>query len=396
MRKVTMLLCGALLTACAQGLSSLPGGSGSGAGDREQPLAPNNYKLVYSFKDGEDGGYPVDGLANVNGVLYGTTYGGGGGLEWGTVFKIESGQERVLYRFKAGNDGAHPYAGLTEFNGSLYGTTTQGGTSGAGTVFKISPSGVEQVLYSFKGGTDGEYPCARLYPLNGTFYGTTEEGGAPSGWGTVFSVTPSGTEKVLYRFLAGKDGAHPYAGLIDVGGTLYGTTYQGGTHGAGTVFTISTSGAERVLYSFKGGMDGVYPYASLLDLGSALYGTTYQGGVSTGWGTVFKVTTSGQERVIYRFKANDNNTHDGAHPWYGSLIAHDNALFGTTYEGGQDGGGTVFEVGLNGVERVLYSFRGDPDGLYPYGGLNDVSGTLYGTTYEGGTSNAGAVFKIAP
>jgi uncharacterized repeat protein (TIGR03803 family) len=387
MRLFVAVVCGAFLASCARGMNP------------SLPLAPwgapeaNAYTLLYSFKSHEDAGYPYATLTPLNGTLYGTTYGGGGGLEWGTVFKVSTtGAEHVLYRFKAGNDGAHPYAGLTAVNGTLYGTTYQGGTNGGGTVFSVTTSGVEHVLYSFRGGTDGQYPYARLLDVNGTLYGTTYQGGVDSGWGVVFKISTTGDEQVVYRFKAGNDGAHPYAGLMAVDGMLYGTTYQGGTSGAGTVFRVSPSGDEKVLYSFKGGSDGQYPYARLLDVKGTLYGTTYSGGVSYGWGVIFKVSTSGKEDVLYRFKANA----DGAHPYYAGLIVQDGTLYGTTYQGGAKGAGTVFsEKPSGGNDHVIYSFKAGTDGQYPYAGLIALDGAAYGTTYQGGASNAGTVFKLS-
>jgi uncharacterized repeat protein (TIGR03803 family) len=386
MRLFLAIICSAFLAGCARGMSSF------------SPLLPsalpdaNGYALLYSFKSGEDGGFPYASLTQLDGTLYGTTYGGGGGDEWGTVFKISTtGEEHVLYRFKAGDDGAHPYARLIAVDGKLYGTTYQGGTDGAGTVFSVSTSGVEHVLYSFKGGNDGQYPYAQLLNVNGTLYGTTEQGGAP-GWGVVFKISTTGEEHVLYSFKAGKDGAHPYAGLIAVDGVLYGTTYQGGTSGSGTVFRVSTAGAEHVVYSFKGGSDGQYPYAQLLRVNRVLYGTTYQGGVSPGWGVIFKVSTLGKEEVLYRFKADK----DGAHPFFAGLIAQNGLLYGTTYQGGSYGGGTVFsESPSGGDDHVLYSFKSGSDGEYPYAGLIALDGVVYGTTEEGGASNAGTVFKLS-
>jgi uncharacterized repeat protein (TIGR03803 family) len=121
---------------------------------------------------------------------------------------------------------------------------------------------------AFGSGTDpGSYPAAGLAYVNGTLYGTTVHGGSSNpqspnlGLGTVFAVSKSGTERVLHSFTGRPDGAYPYAGLISVNGTLYGTTSGGGANGYGTVFAVSTSGAERVLYSFKGGTDGANPQA---------------------------------------------------------------------------------------------------------------------------------------
>jgi len=397
MRRATFLACSVLLASCSRsiGASPLPAGpeQPTSFGQSAQSLAAISYKTLYSFKSGVDAGYPYSGLINVNGKLYGTTYGGGGGDEWGTVYSMTpSGQEDVLYRFQANSDGAHPYGELVNLNGTLYGTTYQGGTAGAGTVFSITTSGKEKVLYSFKGGTDGQYPYSSLVAVGGELYGTTYQGGVKPGWGVVFKVSTTGSEHVLYRFKATPDGAHPFAGLTLVNGTLYGTTYQGGTIGAGAVFSMTTTGTEHIVYSFKGKKDGEYPLANLLAINGELYGTTYQGGIYPGWGVVFKVTTAGAEHVMYRFKANN----DGAHPYYAELASLNGTLYGTTYQGGPSGGGTVFSVSLAGVEHVLYNFKGQPDGLYPYAGLRDIAGTFYGTTNEGGTHNAGTFYKITP
>ena len=93
-------------------------------------------------------------------------------------------------------------------------------------------------------------------------------------------MTPSGTEHVVHDFKGKPDGSTPYAGLIEVNGTLYGTTQYGGSSDRGTVFKMSTSGAEHVIYSFKGSPDGMVPYARLASVNGTLYGTTQYGGAS--------------------------------------------------------------------------------------------------------------------
>ena len=357
------------------------------------PAVPASEIVLHNFGCPPKGANPYAALiADSVGNLYGTTSNGGtAGV--GVVYKLDAtGHETVLYSFRSGNDGANPYAGvISDSAGNLYGTTYQGGTSGAGTVFSVSTTGVEHVLYSFKGGKDGQYPYGRLIEVSGTLYGTTFQGGDP-GWGVVFKVSTTGEEHVIYSFKAGKDGAHPYAGLIAVKNLLYGTTYQGGTSGDGAVFSVSPSGNEKVIYSFKSGLDGQYPYARLLLYKDALYGTTYSGGGSGGWGVIFKVSTSGKEDVLYRFKANA----DGAHPYLGGLIEQNDTLYGTTYQGGAKGAGTVFsESPRGGEDHVMYSFKAGTDGEYPDAGLMQLNGTAYGTTYEGGASSAGTVFKLS-
>ena len=103
----------------------------------------------------------------------------------------------------------------------------------------------------------------------------------------------------LYSF-SGGDGAYPNAGLIaDANGDLFGTTYTGGAYGRGTVFELvkTASGyTENVLYSFSGispRTDGASPVAGLIaDANGDLFGTTYTGGAN-GDGTVFEITNSG-------------------------------------------------------------------------------------------------------
>lgn len=193
--------------------------------------------VIHAFKPGADGVGPTADLIAVGGELYGTTEGGGPN-GFGAVFRIStSGVEKVLYSFNA-TDGSGPN-GLLNLGGKLYGTTLIGGASDAGTIFGITRAGKRTLSYSFAGGADGVGPVSALTNLHGTLYGTTSGDvfGNPSP-GTVFSVTKSGTETVIYTFTGGSDGSNPLAGLINVGGTLYGTTYDGGPSNAGTVFAI--------------------------------------------------------------------------------------------------------------------------------------------------------------
>ena len=107
----------------------------------------------------------------------------------------------------------------------------------------------ETVLHSFGSQGDGGLPYAGLLKINGKLYGTTFSGGATAcgqydECGTVFVVDiETGSEDLLYSFCSKKnciDGSNPYGGLIDVNGTLYGTTVAGGTKFDGTVFSISS------------------------------------------------------------------------------------------------------------------------------------------------------------
>jgi uncharacterized repeat protein (TIGR03803 family) len=235
---------------------------------------------------------------------------------------------------------------LIDVRGLLYGTAVGGGAYSDGTVYTITTSGTEKVLHSFAGTTyDGIAPSASLIDVNGILYGTTVGGGAygDGGDGTVYTITTSGTEKVLHSFAGGSDGANPYAALINVGGTLYGTTAYGGANNDGTVFRITQSGTETVLHSFGGSGDGDFPYAALLDVKGTLYGTTSEGGTHV-YGTVFSITTDGYENVLYNF---GSTSTDGRLP-VASMVYLSATLYGTTEAGGSgnngNGYGTIFSL----------------------------------------------------
>jgi uncharacterized repeat protein (TIGR03803 family) len=254
-----------------------------------------------------------------------------------------------------------------------------------------SPS--NPAIYLFQGKPDGGLPYAGVVNVNGTLYGTTSAGGKKN-FGAVFAVTPGGAETILHSFKGTPDGDLPYASLIYVKGKLYGTTYSGGTPGAGTVFSITTSGKEKVLHNFGTGSDGTSPQADLCFHDGALYGTTYGGGTNAD-GTVFKVTLSGTESVVYNFKGLPT---DGGAPRAG-LMYYKGAFYGTTYTGGVGTSttvGTVFKLTPSGQETVLHTFTADPDGSGPTGDLVEYGGNLYGTTANGGSYDGGTVFKITP
>jgi len=305
----------------------------------------------------------------------------------------------VLYNFTGGSDGGYPLYGslVQDKSGNLYGTTEAGGSSYAGTVFQVSKSGTETVLYNFTGSTDGAYPFGGLVLSGNTLYGTALEGG--SGYGVVFAVNiKKKTETVLYAFTGSSDGGYPYDGLVmDKKGNLYGTTYYGGSSSDGTVFeVVPKTKKETVLYSFNY-TDGGYPFSGLTlnTAGTILYGTATDGG-SSGYGVVFSLTLKGDTyKMLYNFTGTSG---DGAYPWGTLGLDSKGNLYGTTYYGGSNYYyGTVFEVvPKTGKETVLYSFSGGTDGGYPYSGaVLDKKGNLYGTTDSGGSSGYGTVFKLA-
>jgi uncharacterized repeat protein (TIGR03803 family) len=301
-----------------------------------------------------------------------------------------------------GRDGINPISALIQAkDGNLYGTTADGGANGSGTVFKITTSGALTTLYSFSNNSaftnsDGANPEAALIQgKDGDLYGTCYQGGV-NGWGTVFKITTSGALTILYSFSGYPiDGGFPAAGLVQGrDGNLYGACSAGGANGWGTVFKITTSGALTTLYTFSApsststNADGADPQAGLIQgKDGDLYGTCEEGGTSA-LGTVFKITTSGAFTTLHSF-----SDAEGIAPLAGLVQGKDGDLYGTTQFGG-NGSGTVFKITTSGVLTVLYTF-GFTDGRSPYAALiQGRDGNLYGTTHTGGASGSGTVFKI--
>jgi uncharacterized repeat protein (TIGR03803 family) len=380
---------------------------------------------LYSFIGGSDGANPSALIRrNSDGVLFGTT--SGGGIHgYGTVFEYNPNTQifTPLYSFSNGanmEDGANPQAGLTLDSTGLvlYGATSGGGTNDAGTIFEFNlNNSTLSTLYAFGRLTnsvgdalDGAGPQASLTldSTRGVLYGTTASGGT-YGYGTLFQVNLNTLNNnpltTLYAFSAGlntdpnhqPDGYYPEAGLAldSVGGNLYGTTSLGGGGGHGTVFQFNlASGILTNLYAFTGGTDdGGYPQGTVVLGNGSLYGVT-DGGGSNYYGTVFELATAvGPPVWAYSFIEGTQ----GGYPQAGLTLANGN-LYGTTAEGGANSLGTIFEIAANGAPLTpLYQFVGLNDGRVPQANLMLASdGFLYGTTSSGGTSNNGVIFKVSP
>lgn len=327
-------------------------------------LAPNGAESVlYSFAGTPDGLDPIGGLVrDAAGNLYGATLGGGAG-NLGTVFRISpAGKELRLHSFGFSKgsevDGAEPIGLLArDPAGNLYGLTNSGGKYKRGTLYQVTPAGQETLVYSFGAGIrEGEYPYSGLLDSNGNFFGMTSEGGADSD-GTVFEVKAAGTERVLHSFAGAPTDGNGVLGNLLRGsnGDVYGVTFYGGSGncalstvpGCGAVFDLNSNGQEELVYSFTGAPDGQFPAAGVVrDSAGNLYGTTDIGGTGpcatsegTGCGTIYKITPSGQESVLYSF----TDTPDGANPWSPLLLDSSGSLYGTTLLGGTYGCGTVFK-----------------------------------------------------
>jgi uncharacterized repeat protein (TIGR03803 family) len=337
-----------------------------------------------------------------------------------------------------GINGQYPAAGVTfDAQGNMYGTTAQGGPSfnpignngifnnGLGTIWKYSPSAGLTSLFAFSGETSPSNNGYRpLGPLvidgQGNLYGTTYYGGndfSPNvnnhfGWGTLFKYSSAGLFSLLYEF-NGPDGANPIGReILDSQGNLWGTTWQGGIgwnptlggFGLGTVFKINSSSGtltNPVLFQMSNG-GGNISGGMASDGQGNFYGTTYEGGAN-GFGTIFRYNSvSGQLTTLFTFNRNPN----GSLPSANVTLDGKGNLYGTTYQGGSHSSasnfccGTVWKYSLSsGVLTTLVNFDGDTvpaDGYAPMGGITlDSNGNLYGTTIYGGANGDGIVYEYS-
>jgi len=181
------------------------------------------------------------------------------------------------------------------------------------------------------------------------------------------------------------DGGVPEAPLTaGTDGYLYGTTSAGGEFGDGTIFQMSTNGSTHVLHSFQDTDNGFFQYSGLaLGPDGNFYGTTYYGGAN-GNGSIYQITPGGTYTTTYSFTplssplAGSANS-DGAVPYAGLVYDAGTGLFyGTTTQGGAYGYGTVFSVtpGTVGTLNPMYSFSNGVVVTSPNGDGNSPEAVL--------------------
>jgi uncharacterized repeat protein (TIGR03803 family) len=307
-----------------------------------------------------------------------------------------------LFEFN-GNDGIYPWGYLAQGpDGNFYGMTIGGGSNSGGTVFRITPQGKLKTVYNFcalANCTDGASPQAGLIlAYDGNFYGTTSFGGDPTcsnpfgsyGCGTLFKISPEGKLTTLHTFEL-TDGANPLGGLVESGGSFFGTTSGGGeipcgpfVGGCGTVFKITAGGTLTTLHAFDFN-DGASSDAGLAQADDGtFYGTTELGGVATcnsgsGCGTAFRITGAGVFTTLNDFQGGFGGT--GSEPNAPVIQATDGNLYGTTFSG------MIFEINKGNVFG-FYQFNGGAGlGAAPSGLVQGTDGNLYGSTFATGDDN---------
>jgi uncharacterized repeat protein (TIGR03803 family) len=329
-------------------------------------------------------------LLAVNGAIVGGTT-RGGGSDHGTLFKVQADGNgyTVLKHFGAPN-GSLTLTPVTEgTSGVLYGSTRSGGVSNEGTLYKVNTDGSEfQVLYPFSKTVQGSVTQSVLVGSDGYLYSPSTE---------LFRLNPDGTGRtVLHHFNGSPDGESPSALIEGSDGVLYGTTILGGSTSSGTVFRINRDGSGyNIIHDFSvSEPEGQGAYGKLTEGSDGfLYGTTYFGG-GNGGGTVFRVSKTGDTYTVLR---NFSLSTDGGNPFSGVTLGTDGMLYGVTSTGGPNSLGTIYRLNTDGSNfTVLHAFpETSTDGSKPYyGGLVEYNGVLYGTTAEGGTFSQGTIYML--
>jgi uncharacterized repeat protein (TIGR03803 family) len=208
---------------------------------------------------------------------------------------------------------------------------------------------------------------------------------------TLIPVTrPEVTLTTLYSFRNAGDGANPNGLVLATNGLLYGIASSAGANGSGTAFRITTNGVLTTLHPFTGGTDGAAPKAALIQAADgSLYGTTFSGGANYG-GTVFRMTVGGVLTTLHAFSYGT----DGGNPLAPVIQVSDGNFYGTTVAGGDSGDGNIFRLTSTGAFISLHSFTGADGNNLQVGLVQGNDGNFYGTTrYGGANPYDGTVFR---
>ena len=362
-----------------------------------------NNGMVYSMPAGG----PITPVASLNmssgaapesplvmgpdGSLYGTTF-YGGPTDSGSIYRVTTNGNYSVLGYVGGTNGVNPIAPLCfGADGALYGSTYGGGGGNVGTLFRVTTNGVFRTLMTLTNSLTGGSPWGGMaLGPDGALYGTTQYGGTNSGQGTVFRLTPSGTN-FLFTNLAvfnNTNGATPQGTLLNGGdGFLYGTTSTGGSNNNGTIFRINTNGVLNTIAYFQL-TNGYQPQGGLVrGADGALYGGGF--GNFSNSRRIYRVTTNGVLTSLFAFPNNYGSEQ------FGALTAGtDGYLYDALQDGGTKNTGLLFRISTNGIAAIVSSFT-TATGTSPLAApIFGPDGNLYGTTYNSGPGGGGSVYRF--
>jgi uncharacterized repeat protein (TIGR03803 family) len=381
--------CASSLAICALGSSAVAA-----------PLT--RLKVLHTFQESE-GVVSLPGplVRGTDGRLYGALA-IGGQHGHGALFSMTAqGDFSLLHSFSGELDGSQPNTLFRDPDGHIYGATAFGGPeSDYGVLFSVGADGTPTVVHNFSAEDGGQVGPSRVQFKQGSFYGTAISGGS----GTVFRFTPPSTVETLRAF-EWSDPAQvgPMFGLSKANGVFYGTTYPElsipGMPMYGTVFRITDSGELTVLYTFTGGADGSRPVGPPVRAADGnFYGVASEGG-EFGCGTIYRIDAAGAFTVVHAFTGNWDAPAaidgGGCMPFAALVKGKDGWLYGSTYGGGGEFGlGLIFRLSVSGELEVLHRFQ---DLNKPGGVMSPLIEGREGTFFGMGTGtvgNTGSVFKL--
>ena len=417
-------------------------------------LSTSGYSVITTFTSASTGKTPLGSLMKAtNGKLYGVAS-MGGTSNFGTLFELDPSTDTFtkLVDFAGTSNGNSPQCTLLEISGKLYGTTRFGGTNNGGVIFEYNISGATLTKKIDMAVGSGNVTVGSLMlASNGKVYGTTTGGGTGSqgvifeydvtnniytkkidlntsqGGGFYGSLT-LGTNSKFYAMCGSGgtanqggifeydyanntyalktsfplvNGSTPYGSLVLAGnGKFYGLTSAGGSNGFGTLIEYvqaATSITKKVDFTgTSGAAIGSKPLATMIEAGGKLYGTTYTGGAND-LGTIFEYDYTNN---IYTKKIDLNGSlaPTGSGPQGLLALASNSMIYGVCENGGSNGVGVLYEYDyINNSYTTKINFNGSSLGATPIGGLIvATNGLIYGTTSEGGTNSVGVLFSYNP
>jgi uncharacterized repeat protein (TIGR03803 family) len=313
----------------------------------------------------------------------------------------QTATESTVYNFTGNTDSLSPGAALIQGpDGFLYGTTTGNFVTDFGEVFEISLAGALTPVYRFSGSGGSAAPVAPvLLAGDGNLYGTTYGNVLTGTDGMVYRLTVAGgTLTSLFSFSGDANGGNPGSGLIEGSdGSFYGGTSTGGSSsspGYGTLFKVTSSGTLTTLVTFNN-VNGASPFSPPIEGSDGnFYGVTANGGTSN-FGTVYQLTPTGVLTTLYSF----TGTGDGATPSGPLVEGPDGNFYGASGSNGavtaaNGGNGTIFMITPAGALTTLHVFTSATDGENPTGLFLATDGNLYGDASFGGANNEGTIFRV--
>ncbi|QCK14690.1 MBG domain-containing protein [Mangrovivirga cuniculi] len=308
----------------------------------------------------------------------------------GTVFRYSSADSKLvsIKNFQSTPRGINH--GLIEgIDGYYYGVTTEGGNNEKGTIFRVTKDWTTyEILHHFSSG-DSPSGQVLLNEAGDRLYGQTSNGGTNNS-GLIYSIDIDGTDFTILHEFTNSTGSNPNGQLIMSNGILFGVARSGGTNSDGVIFKVNTDGTGySVIHNFNNALTGSNPRAGLIEIEGVLYGTAYNGGAN-GSGTIFKIEKDGSMMAVIA-----DLPSDASNPSTKLTYGSDNVIYGTTENGGNNDAGSFFKLQPNGSGFEVFKIFNSTNGADPSASIIELSGTeILGTTFSGGDFDAGVLYKV--